>query len=279
MSKLKNISQILLITLLIVASAAAAAYYYCLKGYTDFSDAAQIASLKKEASEALDAGRFAEAGDILDRAMKSKVDKEMLHERAVVYLKLEQPEDALKILNGLVKDSPDKSILLDRASALYMNKSYDAALRDYERIVADKDNTSASSPKSASSPDSASSKSSYREGALLGRVLCQCALAHYPLAVHECRRILEQNPQNVKVMECLANSYLGMGDNQGAIQAYTGCLRLEQNADFYWGRCLAYIRDRRPAEGLADLKKAAAMAPKNKKYKAKLDELTAANPK
>lgn len=260
---MKNLASVLLITLLIVACTAVAAYYYHLKGNLSFdyqpdrdSVAIVIADARKRAALASASGNYKEAGAILDAAMLRRPDDPgLMHERAVLYLKTKQGNLALPLLNDVLEKEPgDQAALLDRASALYMTKSYGAALGDYETLAKIKN-------------------SSYLEGANLGRALCHSALAQNGLAIHQCRIIVEKNPKNIKAMELLANCYLNSGDTADAIEAYTRCMRLEPRADFYYGRALAYLKDRRYSEASGDLKKAVQLAPDNKDCAAKLKAL------
>jgi tetratricopeptide (TPR) repeat protein len=249
-----------------VACTAVAAYYYHLKGNLSFdyqpdrdSEAIVIADARKRATLASASGNYKEAGVILDAAMLRRPgDPGLMHERAVLYLKTGKGNLALPLLNEVLAKQPgDQAALLDRASALYMTRSYGAALGDYETLAKIK-------------------SSSYLEGANLGRALCHSALAQNGLAIHQCRVIVEKNPKNIKAMELLANCYLNSGDTADAIEAYTSCMRLESRADFYYGRALAYLRDHRYSEASGDLKKAVQLAPDNKDYAAKLQALESA---
>lgn len=240
-----------------MACTALAYFYYQVKAPELSESADTVAATVKKADIAMQAGRYAEAGSLLDGALqKMPEDPGILHQRAVAYLKQSQAAAALPLLNKILAKNPaDQSALLDRASAEYMTHAYGAALRDYESILQSKD-------------------SAYCEGAALGRALCHYSLAQYELSIHQCREITAKNPRSAKALELLANSYLGSGNCRDAVDTYTRCLRLEPRADYYWGRALAYLKDQRPANAESDLKKAVELAPDNKEYRSKLAKLT-----
>lgn len=101
-----------------------------------------------------------------------------------------------------------------------------------------------------------------QEGALAGRGAAYFSLGEYKKAAADFSSALKINPGDERLYNNRAGAYEKLGDLGAALGDYSAALRLNKNySRAYQGRAGVYLRQRRYAEALVDLDRAAAADP------------------
>jgi tetratricopeptide (TPR) repeat protein len=191
------------------------------------------ARAERHADDLYSHGQYLEAIAYFTEALgQRKDDAGLLYKRGRAHLAVQHYQQAIDDFNDALKAKPDYvDPHLDRAAAFFYLARYGEAVKDYDAILT-------ADPKNAD--------------ALFGRGLTENKRKDYSEAVNNLQAAVTQNPKYTEAYQELGRVYDATGKLKEAVDAYTRALGLDESAETYYNRAVAYRKLGRPDDALKD---------------------------
>ncbi len=179
---------------------------------------------EEELQKYLTMGLYQPALDMIEEILqKDKNNKKAKTYKAYILRSLERDDEALEIVDSLLKEGEDEDLLLLKGMILYDNEKYKEAAKYFRRVT-------------EINPENID--------AWYNLASCYDALEEYPISEKYYRKLVEINPEDAEAWNNLSVTLLFQDKYEEALKAAEKAIEIEEDYDNAWynkGLALHYL--------------------------------------